>query len=141
MQPNSFLIDPPLADAVLAVHLLIIMFNVAGLVVIPAGALAGWQFVRDVWLRLLHLGLLAIVAVQALMGRACILTIWQNRLNGANGGMPPLIMHWIDGIIYWNLPLWVFSILYVMVFTYVVLLWFIVPPRRRVVLAKTMNLS
>jgi hypothetical protein len=66
--------DSMFADAILAAHLAIIAFNVAGLIIIPTGALAGWRIVRTAWLRLLHLGLLMVVAGQALAGRACILT-------------------------------------------------------------------
>lgn len=122
--------DIPFAEAVLALHVLIIAFNVLGLIVIPVGALAGWRLVRVLWLRLVHLALLAVVALQAVAGRACILTIWQDDLTGSRAGVPPLIMRWVNGLIYWNLPFWVFTVLYVAVFAYVVALWFSVPPRR-----------
>jgi polyferredoxin len=116
-----------LAEAILAAHLVIIAFNIAGLVVIPVGAVLGWRIVRVAWLRLLHLALLAIVAGQALAGRACILTIWQDRLEGGAAQPPPMIMHFVNGLIYWDFPLWVFTILYVVVFLYVVALVFLVP--------------
>jgi hypothetical protein len=115
------------AAVIFAVHLLIIGFNVAGLVVIPLGAWRGWRIVRIAWLRLLHLGLLAMVAAQACAGRACILTIWQNQLTGGALAPPPMIMRVIDRVIYWNLPIWVFAILYSAVFLYVVALSVLVP--------------
>jgi hypothetical protein len=121
--------DIPLAGAILTLHLLIITFNVLGLIIIPLGALAHWRLVRIPWLRLLHLALLAIVALQAVAGRACILTIWQNELTGQGTGAPPLIMGWVNRLIYWNQPFRVFMVLYVAVFAYVVALWFMVPPR------------
>ena len=71
-----------LAEAVLAAHVLVILFNVAGLILIPLGAWFNWRIVRIAWLRLLHLGLLAVTAAQAVAGRACILTIWQQSLLG-----------------------------------------------------------
>ncbi|MGC2523742.1 MAG: DUF2784 family protein, partial [Stellaceae bacterium] len=71
-----------LADLVLAVHLAVILFNVLGLVAVPLGAVCGWRFVRVRWWRLLHVLLLAAVAAQALLGRACILTLWQAALAG-----------------------------------------------------------
>lgn len=116
-----------LAEAILASHLVIIAFNIAGLIVIPLGAALGWRIVRVAWLRLLHLVLLAIVAGQALAGRACILTIWQDRLEGGAAHPPPMIMHFINGLIYWDFPLWVFTVIYVAVFAYVVALVFFVP--------------
>jgi hypothetical protein len=114
-----------LATLILATHFIIIAFNVAGLILIPLGAARRWPIVRIAWLRLLHLGLLGIVAAQALAGRACILTIWQNQLTGTASA--PMIASWIDHLIYWPLPLWCFAILYTAVFLYVLALTFLVP--------------
>ena len=118
-----------LAEAILALHLVVIAFNVAGLIVIPIGAWRGWRLVRIVWLRLLHLVLLAVVAGQALAGRACVLTLWQDELTGRAAA--PLVMRVVDGLIYWDLPMWVFTTIYVAVFLYVVALSLLVPFGRR----------
>jgi len=91
--------DLILADLILVVHFAIIAFNVAGLIIIPIGAVAGWRIVRIAWLRLLHLGVLAVVAGQAIAGRACFLTIWQNDLAGHSQAADPLIMTWINHLI------------------------------------------
>jgi len=115
-----------LANLILALHLAIISFNVAGLI-IPLGAWFNWRIVRIAWLRLTHLALLGIVAGQALAGRACILTIWQNQLTGNRAAPAPLIATWIDRLIYWNLPLWVFAIIYTTIFLYVLALTFLIP--------------
>ncbi len=120
----------PLAgQLILALHLGVIAFNVAGLVAIPLGAKLGWAFVRIRWLRLLHLGSLAVVSLQALLGRACFLTIWQ---AGATGGgrADPLIMRWVNSVVFWPLPMGVFTALYLAVFAYVVGLWWWVRPLR-----------
>jgi Protein of Unknown function (DUF2784) len=117
-----------LAEAVLAAHLAIILFNLFGLVAVPLGALCRWRFVHIRWWRLLHLALLAAVALQATAGRACILTLWQAELEGGKAP-PPLIMSWVDRLVYWPLPLWVFALLYVLVFGYALLLFRLVPPR------------
>jgi len=116
-----------LANVILSVHFVIIAFNVAGLIVIPVGAALRWRIVRIAWLRLLHLGLMGVVAGQALAGRACILTIWQNELTGNRTAPEPMVMHWVNSLIYWNLPIWAFAILYTAVFLYVVALSFLVP--------------
>lgn len=116
-----------LAQLVLALHLAVIAFNVAGLVVIPLGAKLGWRLVRIRWLRRLHLASLAVVAIQAALGRACFLTIWQSDLTGAREA--PLIMRWVNAVVFWPLPIWVFTALYLAVFGYVVALWWVVPPR------------
>jgi hypothetical protein len=123
-----------LADAVLALHLLVIGFNVFGLLAIPLGAWRRWRFVRIAWWRWLHVAALAVVAVQALAGRACFLTLWQAALLANGGRTPPLIMRWVDRVIFWPLPLWAFAALYVAVWIYVLVLLWVVPPawpRRR----------
>lgn len=115
---------------VLALHVAVIGFNVAGLIAIPLGARLGWRFVRVRWLRLLHLGSLAVVAVQAVLGEACFLTYWQDDLTGG-GREDPLIMRWVNSVVYWPLPMWVFTTVYLAVFAYVLALWRWVPPRPR----------
>jgi hypothetical protein len=119
-----------LASAVLAVHLAVIAFNLFGLVAIPLGGALGWRFVRERGWRLVHLGLLAVVAVQAIAGRACFLTTLQDALSGVGGRTTPLIMGFVNRIIYWPLPMWVFTAIYVVVLVYALALWWIVPPRR-----------
>jgi hypothetical protein len=119
--------DAVIAETILVVHFAIIAFNVVGLFVIPIGAALRWRIVRIAWLRLLHLAILATVAGQAVAGRACFLTVWQNELTGNRTAPEPMIAHWIDGLIYWNLPIWVFAIIYCAVFAYVVALTVLVP--------------
>ncbi len=117
-----------LAEAVLALHIGVILFNVFGLVAIPLGAWRGWRFVRVAWWRFVHLGALAAVAAQAVAGRACFLTIWQGALSGVGSNEPPLIMRWVDVVVYWPLPLWFFTALYVAVWCYALALLWLVPP-------------
>jgi hypothetical protein len=121
-----------LADAVLALHVGVILFNVFGLVVIPLGGWLSWRFVRVAWWRLLHLVAMAAVAVQALVGQACFLTLWQDALVGRGQDGPPLIVRWVDRIIFWPLPLWFFAVLYGLAWLYVLaLLWWVPPKWRR----------
>ena len=117
------------AIAILALHLAIIAFNLAGCVLIPLGAWRGWRWVRGLYWRLAHLLSLAVVAVQALLGRACFLTIWQGELSGS-AHVQPLIEKWMNRLIYWPWPLWVFAAAYVAVFVYVIALWIYVRPGR-----------
>ena len=56
-------------EAVLAVHVAIILFNMFGLVAVPVGAIRDWRFVHIRWWRVLHVLSLAAVAAQALAGR------------------------------------------------------------------------
>ena len=120
-----------LAEAVLAVHVGVILFNLFGLVAVPIGAVLGWRFVRVRWWRLLHLASWAVVALQALFGRACFLTLWQDAAMQAGGTAAtprPLVQRWVEYLIYWPLPLWLFSLIYLAAFGYAVALWRLVPP-------------
>ena len=112
---------------ILLLHFAIIAFNVAGCVLIPIGAWRGWRWVREFWWRLAHVASLAVVVLQALLGRACFLTTWEGDLAGASHAQP-LVAGWVERLIYLPLPLWVFAVAYVVVFAYVIALWVIVRP-------------
>ena len=85
---------------------------------------------HTVW-RLLHLLCWAIVALQTILGQACFLTIWQDVLEGGQDAAEPLVMQWVNSAIYWTLPIWVFSVIYLLAFSYVLALLWIVPLGRR----------
>jgi hypothetical protein len=123
-------VAPAAVEAILALHLAVIAFNVFGLVMIPLGAWRGWRFVRVAWWRLLHVAALGAVAAQALCGHACFLTVWQSALSGERGRPQPLIVRWVDAALFWPLPLWFFAALYVLVFAYVLALLWLVSLRR-----------
>ena len=128
MEPRLLSIS---ASLVLALHVGVILFNLFGLVAIPLGAWRGWRFVRIFWWRALHLAVLAAVALQALLDRACFLTLWQSALQqggGAPASPAPLIESWVNRLIFWPLPLWFFAALYVGVWIYTLVLWRLVPP-------------
>ncbi len=122
--------DVALAEAVLAVHAAIIAFNLFGLIAIAVGAWRGWRFVRAPLWRMLHLGSFCVVALQAIAGRACFLTAWEDALSRTPSAQP-LIMRWVNGLIFWPLPMWVFNALYLALFACVVTLFWLVPPRWR----------
>ena len=116
-----------LGQAILAVHLAVIGFNLVGLAAIPLGVRLGWRWVRARWWRALHVASWAVVALQAVLGRACFLTLWQDELTGAGGSEPPLIARLVNRLIYWPLPIWVFTAIYLALFSYVVALWWLAP--------------
>jgi hypothetical protein len=122
--------SPMFAGVVLSLHLGVIVFNLFGLVAIPFGGWLGWRFVRLAWWRWPHLASMALVAAQAVAGRACFLTLLQETLAGDGASGPPLIMGFVNHLIYWPLPLWVFAAVYVVLFVYVLALLWLVPVKR-----------
>jgi hypothetical protein len=122
-----------LAGLVLLVHVAVILFNLFGLVAIPLGGWRGWGFVRVFWWRALHLGILALVALQAVLDRVCFLTTWESdllRMAGRAASDAPLVARWVNRLIFWPLPVWVFAVIYVAICLYTLALWRLVPPRR-----------
>ena len=122
------------ASAVLYVHFAVVMFNLFWIVAIPLGAWRGWIFVRSYWWRAAHLALLGIVALQAVVGALCFLTIWQAALLRAAGGPAgeaPMIERIVTTLVFWPLPLWAFVVLYVAAVLYTLAMWWLVPPDRR----------
>ncbi|MGH8706129.1 MAG: DUF2784 domain-containing protein [Burkholderiales bacterium] len=119
-----------LADALLVVHFLIVAFIVGGLILVWIGAALGWRWVRNPWFRYLHLGAIVFVAVEALLGFTCPLTIWEDLLRGGVRA-ESFVGRWVQRALYYRAPEWVFTVLYVgWAAATLVTLW-LVPPRRR----------
>lgn len=120
----------PLADLVLLVHFLFVLFVVGGLAAIWLGAAWGWAWVRHFWFRAAHLGAILFVAGEALLGLACPLTVWEGALRG-HGGEAGFLQHWVHRVLYYDLPAWVFTLMYLTFAAIVVLTYRAVPPAPR----------
>lgn len=120
------------ADALLVLHFAIATFIVAGLVLTWAGAAAGWRWVRDPWFRYGHLAAIGFVAIEALLGYACPLTVWEDLLRG---GLQPesFVGRWAYRLLYYRAPEWVFTLLYAIwaAATVVTLVWIPCRPLKR----------
>lgn len=70
-----------LADVLVALHVAYVAYVVLGQVAIVIGAAFHRQWARNPWFRFTHLLAITIVAVEALMGWPCPLTIWEQQLR------------------------------------------------------------
>ncbi|WP_298292647.1 DUF2784 domain-containing protein [Thiomonas sp.] len=134
VHPVSAALDLELARLVLGIHVLVIGFNLAGLILVPIGWWRRWRWVRGCVWRAAHLLSMALVALQAALGRVCFLTAWQTQLMqraGRQGVVGGLIQSWIDHVVFWNVPLGVLTVLYLAAGSYALVLWWWVPPRCR----------
>lgn len=123
-----------LADMVLTVHMAIVVFVVGGLVIIVAGNLRGWLWVNNLWFRLAHLVAIAIVVLQAWLGVLCPLTtleMWLRSKAGDVGYSGSFVQHWLQELLYYEAPAWVFILIYSLFGLLVVLIWWYCPPRSR----------
>ena len=123
-----------LADCLLAFHVLFIAFVIAGQAAIMIGVALSWRWIRDLRFRVAHLAAIGIVVLQAWAGRYCPLTVWENALRhsaGQEGYETTFIAHWVDRLIYYDAPMWVFTVVYSLFGALVVVYWFVAKPGRR----------
>lgn len=119
-----------LADAILAVHFLFVLFVVCGFASILAGAALSWDWIRNRAFRLAHLAAIAFVAAESLAGIACPLTVWEDALRRAAGPERSFIGRWLSRLLYYDFPEWVFTLAYALFAIAVAAAWYLVPPRR-----------
>ena len=128
-----------LADAVLALHFTVVIFVVGGFALIVAGNLNGRRSVNARWFRLLHLVAIAIVVAEAWLEITCPLTtleMWLRAQAGAGvatGYSESFVGHWLQRLLFYSAPPWVFVLAYTVFGALVVAVWFRFPPdfRRR----------
>lgn len=120
-----------LADLVLSLHVAIVAFVVGGLVIIVAGNLRRWHWVNALWFRATHLACIAVVVAEAWLGVVCPLTtleMWlrtQARTSTYSGSF---IEHWLQRILYYDAPGWVFTLVYTLFGLAVAATWWFFPP-------------
>jgi hypothetical protein len=122
------------ADAVLLLHVSFVVFVVAGLALILAGGLMSWAWVRNWWFRVTHLAAIGVVVLQSWLGVICPLTKLEMALRDRAGDTTyagGFVSHWLETILYYRAPAWVFAVVYTAFGALVLLSWFWVPPRRR----------
>jgi uncharacterized protein DUF2784 len=122
-----------LADAILLLHALIVLFNVGALPVIWLGHFRDWRFVRNFAFRITHLLLIGFVAAESLLGAICPLTTWEDNLRiraGVEGRYAGgYIAHWLHSLIFYDLDENVFAVGYGVFFALVLFTLFRVKPR------------
>ena len=122
-----------LATAILVAHAAFVAFVVFTLPCIYIGKFMRWRWVRLFWLRVLHLIGICIVMAQAWAGMICPLTtleMWLRKQDGLTTYTGSFIAHWLQTIIYWDLPSWVFTAAYSLFALLVMAAWYFVPPLR-----------
>ena len=77
-----------------------------------------------------HLAAIVFVALEALLGYSCPLTLWEDALRGGlrSGSF---VGRWVQRALYYNAPAWVFTVLYVAWAAASAITLYFVPARRR----------
>ena len=121
------------ADLLLIGRVLFVAFVVFGLVLILIGKPLDWAWVRNPWFRLIHLAAIVIVALQSWLGVICPLTTLEMALRDRAGSVVysgSFISHWLESLLYYQAPAWVFTACYSAFAALVVISWFWIRPRR-----------
>jgi len=121
-----------LADVVLAIHFALVLFVVGGFAFVVVGGLRGWPLVRAPWFRLAHLAAIAVIVAQAWLGALCPLTsleMWLREQASQGTYSQSFIEHWLQRLLYYDLPPWVFTLAYTIFGLAVAAAWWYFPPR------------
>jgi hypothetical protein len=121
-----------MADIVVAVHAAYVAIVVLGFAAILIGSAAQWRWVRNFYFRAAHLAMILLVCAEALVGTACPLTRLENALRlrcGETGDARDFIGYWLDWLIFYNPPPWVFTAAYLTFGMLVLLSLWLVPVR------------
>ena len=120
------------ADAILLLHVLFVAFVLVGLVLIFVGNVLNWSWVRNPWFRTAHLIAIGVVVILSWLGVICPFTTWEMALRSRAGNAVysgTFISHWLETILYYQVPAWVFVGCYTAFGAVVVASWFLVRPR------------
>jgi MFS family permease len=123
-----------LADAVVALHAAYVGFVIAGLLAVLVGFLFHWRWVRNFWFRWIHFLMITVVVVESLFGIKCPLTTWEEALRlkaGEEVSQATFIGRWANAMLFYQVPDWVFTIIYCVFGAMVLAVLVLVPPRRR----------
>ena len=119
------------ADLILFLHVLFVAFVVIGLILILTGKRQHWSWVRNPWFRTAHLAAIGVVVLQSWLGMICPLTILELELRQRGGEATytgSFIAHWLEAILYYQAPPWVFALCYTLFGAAVIASWYWVRP-------------
>ncbi|HUI72828.1 MAG TPA: DUF2784 domain-containing protein [Spirochaetia bacterium] len=124
-----------LADLIVVVHFCYVTFTIGGEIATLLGAAVKWNWIRNLPFRIVHVGSVVLVAGEALLGASCPLTVWEYQLRGMAGqrveAQISFVARLVRSIIFYDLPAWVFLVLYIGFAAIVVLTFVLVPPSRK----------
>lgn len=121
-----------LADIVLILHVLVVLFVVVGLVAIYTGNAFAWSWIRNPWFRIFHVVASTVVAIQSWFGVICPLTTLEMSLRNQAGGAIysiSFIEYWLSALLYYQAPSWIFMLAYSLLGVLVLASWYFVRPR------------
>lgn len=104
-----------LADLVVFIHALFVLFVVAGQALILMGWIFSWRWARGPVFRVTHLAAIGFVVAEAWLGVVCPLTTLEQELRNSAGQTVhemSFIGYWLNRLMFYTAPEWVFTLVY-----------------------------
>jgi len=120
------------ADVTLLLHMSFVAFVLIGLLLIFVGYALAWSWIRNPWFRWSHLAAITVVVLQSWFGVICPLTTLEMALRSRAGATTypgAFVAHWLESILYYDAPEWVFAVCYTAFGLLVVVSLFWIRPR------------
>ncbi|HLN29508.1 MAG TPA: DUF2784 domain-containing protein [Gemmataceae bacterium] len=123
-----------LADLIVALHVAYVSFIVVGQLAILIGLVLRWRWVRNPWFRLSHLMAIVLVALEAVFGIDCPLTVWEANLRQLAGqefsgeSFMGRLLHWV---IFYQAAPWTLNAIHIGFAILVLVTLLLAPPRWR----------
>ncbi len=120
------------ANMIGVTHAVIVLFIVGGQALVLAGWGWGWAWTRGRVFRFAHLAAIGFVVAQQWLGAVCPLTLWESELRqkaGAEGFETGFIEYWLNALLYYSAPAWVFTAVYTAFGATVAATFVFYPPR------------
>jgi len=122
------------ADLIVVVHFSYVTFTVGGEIVVLLGGALRLGWIRNLPFRIAHLAAVVLVAVEALAGTSCPLTVWEYRLRILAGqsveAQISFVARLVRSIIFYDFPAWVFLLMYLGFAAIVISTFLLLPPAR-----------
>jgi hypothetical protein len=120
-----------LADLTVVVHAAYVLFVIFGLLAVFIGYVRRWTWIRNLWFRILHLLMIAVVVAEAQFGMTCPLTTWEQRLRTLAGQQSyhgDFIANLVHDLLFFDAEPWVFTLCYTLFGLVVAATFWLAPP-------------
>lgn len=122
------------ADTTVIIHFAFVLFVLLGQIFITIGVLAGWNWVRNLKFRVIHLVAILFVVLESLVGIKCPLTTleyWLRKKAGQAGYQGDFIAAWVHDILFFEPNPAFFTLCYTLFGLVVLVTFYLAPPRRK----------
>ena len=123
-----------LADIIVVIHLAYACFVLFGFIGIVIGVWCRWSWIENFPFRLTHLICTVFVPLETLLRMTCPLTTLENyflKVSGASGYERSFIGNLAGEILFYDVPEWVFAVIYLALAIMVIYYFFRFPPKRQ----------